>query len=113
MKTLVFVAASAILLTATVMSAGAEQTFTGRISDNMCAAKHEASEGQPEPEPHACTLACLKGGSKYVLVSDGKTYKITNQDLSGLDTNAGAAVRLTGELAGDSITVSKIEPAGQ
>jgi hypothetical protein len=47
-------------------------------------------------------------------VSEGKTYKIDNQDFAGLKTHAGHNVALTGEMKGDTITVSKIEmPSGK
>jgi hypothetical protein len=43
-----------------------------------------------------------------VLVSDGKVYKIENQSLPALQTRAGQMVMVTGDLKGDTITVSKI-----
>src|ERR1700730_12926064 len=88
----------------------AEQTWTGQISDSACGAKHEeAAEGQGKMPDRACTEACVRGGSKYVLVSDGKVLQIANQDNKDLATHAGHTVKLTGELKGTSITVSKIE----
>ena len=56
-----------------------------------------------------CTQACVRGGSKYVLVADGKVVQIANQDNKELATHAGHRVKLTGELKGNAITVSKIE----
>ena len=41
--------------------------------------------------------------------TDGKVYNIDNQDFSALQEHAGHSVRLTGEMKGDTITVSKIE----
>jgi hypothetical protein len=41
-------------------------------------------------------------------VSDGKIYKIANQDFSGLAEHLGYRVVLTGALDGDTITVSRI-----
>ncbi|PYQ79768.1 MAG: hypothetical protein DMG01_07975 [Acidobacteria bacterium] len=74
-----FVVAAAFVL-ATPLAA--EQTFTGQISDSLCKAKHEeAAEGQGKMADHDCTVACVKGGSKYVLLAaDGKVYDIANQD---------------------------------
>ena len=99
----------AILSTAPVL---AEQTFTGQISDSLCKAKHEeAAEDQGKMSDHDCTIACVKGGSKYVLLgSDGKVYDIANQDFKDLEKNAGAKVKVTGELKGSAISVSKIDP---
>ena len=88
----------------------AEQTWTGQISDSACGAKHEeAAEGQGKMPDRECTVACVRGGSKYVLVVDGKVYQIANQDNKDLATHAGHKVMLTGEMKGQSITVSKIE----
>ena len=88
----------------------AEQTWTGQISDSACGAKHEeAAEGQGKMPDRACTEACVRGGSKYVLVSEGKILQIANQDNKDLATHAGHTVKLTGELKGTAITVSKIE----
>ena len=90
----------------------AEQTFTGQISDSLCKAKHEeAAEGQGKMADHDCTVACVKGGSKYVLLAaDGKVYDIANQDFKDLEARAGQKVKMTGELKGNSIAVSKIDP---
>ena len=92
------------------LSLAAEQTWTGNISDSACGKKHEeAAEGNGVMPDRECTLACVRGGSKYVLVVDGKVFQIANQDNKDLATHAGHAVKVTGELKGDTITVSKIE----
>ena len=109
MKTLTAMAFAALLLTAGYAFA-AEQTWTGQISDSACGAKHEeAAEGQGKMPDRECTAACVRGGSKYVLVVDGKVLQIANQDNTDLATHAGHTVRMTGELKGAAITVSKIE----
>jgi hypothetical protein len=101
---------SAILLGAPAFPSAAEQTWTGKISDSACGAKHEeAAEGQGVMADRECTQACIRGGSKYVLVVDGKVLQIANQDNKDLATHAGHAVRMTGELKGNAITVTKIE----
>ena len=88
----------------------AEQTWTGQISDSACGGKHEeTAEGQGKMPDGECTEACVRGGSKYVLVSDGKVLQIANQDNKDLATHAGHTVKLTGELKGASVTVTKIE----
>jgi hypothetical protein len=93
-------------------SLSAQQTFTGQISDSLCKAKHEeAAEGQGKMADHDCTVACVKGGSKYVLLgADGKVYDIANQDFKDLEKMAGSKVKMTGELKGNAISVSKIDP---
>ena len=104
MKTHIIVGAMAVL-TATGAFA-ADQTWKGAISDKMCGADHKKMAGKMSDRD--CTLACAKGGSSYVLVSDGKVYQLTNHD-ADLRTHAGHVVNLTGELKGDTIRVSKIE----
>ena len=94
----------------------ADQTWTGKISDNMCGADHSkmASEhATAKVSDRDCTLACVKGGGKYVFVSEGKVYNISNQDFAGLQQHAGHTVRLSGDQQGDSITVSKIVMPGK
>jgi hypothetical protein len=99
-----------LLFLATSLPRAAEQTWTGNISDSACGKKHEeAAEGNGVMPDRECTQACVRGGSKYVLVVDGKVFQIANQDNKDLATHAGHKVKVTGELKGDSITVSKIE----
>jgi hypothetical protein len=88
----------------------AQQSWTGQISDSMCKTKHEeAAEGQGKMADRDCTLSCVKGGSKFVLLVDGKVYQIANQDNKDLATLAGQSVKVSGELKGDTITVVKVE----
>jgi hypothetical protein len=109
MKTAAILFISALLISQAGAIA-AEQTWSGKISDSACGAKHEeAAENQGVMPDRECTEACIRGGSKYVLVVDGKVFKITNQDNKDLATHAGHAVKVTGELKGDAITASKIE----
>ena len=107
MKQLLVLLAFALTASASV---AAEQTWTGNISDSACGKKHEeAAEGNGVMPDRECTQACVRGGSKYVLVVDGKVFQIANQDNKDLATHAGHTVRLTGEMKGSAITVSKIE----
>jgi hypothetical protein len=102
--------AGALLVIVPPLAVAAEQTWTGKISDSACGAKHEeAAEGQGVMADRDCTQACIRGGSKYVLVLDGKVFQIANQDNKDLATHAGQAVKMTGELKGNAITVSKVE----
>ena len=90
----------------------ADQVITGQISDSMCKAKHEeAAEGAGKMADHDCTVSCVKGGSKYVLLADGKIYQISNQTFADVEKLAGQAVNVTGDVKGDAITVTKIEAA--
>jgi hypothetical protein len=56
-----------------------------------------------------CTVGCVtRRGQKYVFVSNDKVYQISNQTYAALATYAAESVKLTGTLAKDTITVSKI-----
>ena len=108
MKSLALMLAALVL--ASMPLGAAEQTWAGRISDSACGAKHEeAAEGNGVMPDRECTQACVRGGSKYVLIVDGKVLQIANQEFSDLAAHAGHTVKLTGELKGTAITVSKIE----
>jgi hypothetical protein len=104
----VLVSAFALVLAATMSTAAAPATWTGKISDGHCGTKHKAMEGKKISD-RECTEMCIKGGEKYVFVSKGKVYQIADQKDAALATHAGHTVLLTGEMKGDTITVSKIE----
>ena len=104
MKTRIIVGALSVLTA--IGAFAAEQTWTGAISDKMCGADHKKMASKMAVRE--CTQACAKGGSPYVLVSDGTVYQLTSHE-SDLRTHAGHVVNLTGELKGDTIRVSKIE----
>jgi hypothetical protein len=110
-KQLVVVAALLGCLFDSAPRAAAEGTWSGRISDSACGAKHEAAaEGEDKMPDGDCTRTCVRGGSKYVVVADnGTIYKIANQDFAELAPNAGRSVKVTGDLNGDAITVRRDE----
>ena len=92
-------------------ASAAVKTWTGKISDSMCGATHSkmaAEHGKAKVSDHDCTMACVKNGGKYVFVSAGKVYNIENQDFAAVAEHAGHTVKMTGEMTGDSIKVSKI-----
>jgi hypothetical protein len=89
-------------------------TWTGQISDSMCGASHaKMTSSHAGMTDRDCALACVKGGGKYVFVSEGKVFKIANQDLPLLQVHAGHTVQLTGKMDGDTITVSDITMGGK
>ena len=82
------------------------QTFVGSIGDSMCGAKHM----MPGESAKDCTLECVKGGSKYILVDpSGKVYQLSDQKTP--EQFAGVKVKVTGTLEGDTITVTSIVAA--
>ncbi len=97
----------ALVCGAAVAVAAAPETWTGKISDAHCGAKHN-TEGKKMTD-RECTEMCIKGGAKYVFESKGKIYQIADQKDAALATHAGHTVLLTGEMKDDTITVSKVE----
>jgi len=108
MRTILF--GGVIALVTTVAAIGADQTWTGQISDSKCRASHVAAAHGKKMSDRACAQACVKGGAQYVMVSDGKVYKLMNHD-ADLAAHAGHKVTLTGNLNGDTIRVSTIMQA--
>jgi hypothetical protein len=85
-------------------------SWAGKISDSACVASHAKMRAAHADltSDKDCTLACIKSGSKYVLVSKGKVFQIDNQNLGDLQKYAGQNVTLTGKLTGGSIEVTSI-----
>jgi hypothetical protein len=85
------------------------QTFTGKVSDAMCGAKH--SEGV---DPATCVRVCVKKGANYALVVGDKVYTLqtSNQaNLDELDKLAWEQAKVTGTANGDVITVKSVTAA--
>ena len=104
------------LLAAGLMAFAADQTVTGVITDSMCKTNHAMMQkGANKMSDHDCTIACVKSGQKYVLVSGDKAYEIANQDFAGLEKNAGGTVRAIGRVSADgkSITLTKLNTTGR
>ena len=98
------------------LTQAAGKTWTGKISDSMCGASHkgmvsshqksgEMKQTEGKDADRECTLACIKEGAKYVFVSQGKVFEISNQNLPALEEHAGHMVKLTGDLAADGKTI--------
>ncbi|MFZ0952300.1 MAG: hypothetical protein WAN17_08540 [Candidatus Sulfotelmatobacter sp.] len=86
--------------------AAGTQTFTGKVSDAMCGAKH--SEGVA---PATCVRACVKKGAKYALVVGDKVYTLDTADQANLDELnklAWEEAKVTGTRNGDTISVKTV-----
>src|SRR5579862_4934181 len=103
MKVMLGTAVVAMLCTTSAWAA--EQTLMGAISDRLCGVSHTGMS--TKMTDRECTQTCAAKGAQYVLVSDGKVYKLTNHD-ADLKTHAGHTVSLTGDVKGDAIKVSRI-----
>jgi hypothetical protein len=69
---------SSLLALAAMFAAQGKQTFTGTITDNMCAkAGHSQMRMGPDPE---CTVACVGAhGAAYVLYDGKDVYTLSDQ----------------------------------
>ena len=105
-------AAAACFALASVGLLAADSTWTGTISDSNCGHSHKSAIEHMGKKltDHDCTVACVKGGAKYVFVSGGKVYDVSNQDFADLEANAGKTVKVSGTMTGNAIAVSKVEP---
>ena len=98
MKTITAVA----LMTLGLAASGLAAEYKGFVMDQACANKPEMRGDA------ACAQKCIKGGSPAVLVtSDGKVYKIANQDK--IVAMAGKDVTVMGKLKGDTLTVASVK----
>jgi hypothetical protein len=92
------------------VAAGDTQTFTGKVSDAMCGAKH--SEGNIAPAD--CVRACVQKGANYALVVGDKVYTLDAKDLASLDELnklAWETAKVTGTASGDTISVKSVAAA--
>jgi uncharacterized low-complexity protein len=80
------------------------QTYEGMITDTQCGAKHSAAIGKTAA---ACTLVCVRGGERFVLV-DGDSIYLLEGDLVVLKRVAGQRVRISGTLNGKKISVTSV-----
>jgi hypothetical protein len=106
---MVMVVLSAGLAVLPAMAAGSTQTFTGKVSDAMCGAKHK--EGIP---PADCVRACVQHGAKYALVVGDKVYTLDTSNKTNLDELnklAWEQAKVTGSANGDVISVKSVSAA--
>jgi len=91
----------ALLMFAFAAASAMAADVTGYVMDESCSTK-PAMKGN-----EACAARCIKGGSPAVFVSDGKVYKISNQDK--VTAHAGHKVTLSGTMDGDTIKVDSVK----
>jgi hypothetical protein len=89
---------------------GSTQTFTGKVSDAMCGAKHTEAGIAPAD----CVRACVQKGAKYALVVGDKVYTLSTSDQASLDELnklAWEQAKVTGTASGDTISVKSVAAA--
>jgi hypothetical protein len=92
------------------VAAGNAQTFTGKVSDAMCGAKHMEAGIAPAD----CVRVCVQKGAKYALVVGDKVYTLDISDKAAIDELnklAWEQVKVTGTANGDSISVKSVTAA--
>jgi hypothetical protein len=97
-------------LAAVPVIAAGTQTFTGRVSDAMCGAKHT----EAGIEPAACVRACVQKGAKYALLVGDKVYTLDTPDQATqdqLNKLAWEQAKVTGTPHGDTIAVKSVAAA--
>jgi hypothetical protein len=95
---------SATVLAASIASAG---SMVGWISDASCG----ASNGSGNAEARECAKKCIKDGAAPVFVSDAdkKVYKLAGK--ADATQHLDHKVQITGDVKGDTITVTEIKKA--
>src|ERR1700733_11338617 len=79
-------------------AAGMAAEFSGFVEDTTCSTKPGMKNNAEGAK------SCIKNGSPAVLVTtDGKIYKISNQDK--ITSFAGQNVTVTGDLKGETLTI--------
>jgi len=99
-----------VFASATLLFGAGSQTFTGTITDNMCAKADHKDMKMGSDEK--CVDECIKGmNGKYVLYDGAHSYKLTDQKAPA--KFAAKKVTVTGLLdpKSNTITVEKIEAA--
>jgi hypothetical protein len=92
MKLLLF----SLLAIAALTAAPEKQTFTGVITDSMCA-RGDHSKMQMGPTDAECTIACIREhGATYVLYDGKHAYDLSDQQTP--EKFAGQRVTITGIL---------------
>jgi hypothetical protein len=89
---------------ATLSAAQAKQTFTGSITDSMCANTAGHSAMRMGPTDADCTKACVVShGATYVLYDGKNVYELSDQKTP--ERFAGQKVRVTGTLDAKTNTI--------
>jgi len=95
-----------LLVIAALSAAPGKQTFTGIITDNMCA-NADHSQMKMGPTDAECTLACVDvHGALYVLYDGKKAWTLSDQKTP--EKLAGKKVTVTGTLDAKTMTIQVV-----
>ena len=94
---------SSLLAVAALSAAQGKQTFTGIVTDNMCA-KADHSPMRMGPTDAECTIACIDAhGATYVLYDGRNVYALSDQRTP--EKFAAQKVRVIGTLDAKTKTI--------
>ena len=97
-------ALAGLLSIAALSAAPGRQTFTGTITDEMCAQAGHASM-RMGPTDAACTKACVSEHDAAYVLEDGKNvYSLSNQKMP--ERFAGRKVKVVGTLDAKTRTIT-------
>lgn len=92
-----------VVLVGVLAAAQSTQTFSGTISDDLCATAGHSSM-RMGPTDAACARACVEAhGASYVLVDGKDVYALSDQKAA--DTFAGQKVKVVGTLDAKTRTI--------
>jgi hypothetical protein len=83
------------------------ETFSGVVTETMCAARHTMMKDQPDDK---CIKMCVKGSSEYALFDGQNVFKLSDQSKPA--KFASQKVKVTGTLnqKTKTIKITSIEP---
>ncbi len=93
---------SALVLLLTFSAVAADQTYTGWVMDQKCAAKGAKADAE-------CAKKCIEGGSPMVLVNDADKNLLTVANPKALADHIGHHVKVQGTVADNKLTVTNAE----
>ena len=100
MKKLFALTALAATFTATAFA----ETYTGVVSDAMCA----KNPAKASAASHAdCAKKCIQDGEKAVLIVGDKVYTVTNPDV--LVPHAGDKVTVDASMKNNALTIKSVK----
>jgi hypothetical protein len=89
---------------------GAERTWKGRLSDEVCGASHRNMAAATKMSDRDCTSTCTRSGAKFVLiVGRDRIVPFMNPEFAGLEKHLGEEITVRGERVGESIFITKVE----
>ena len=92
-----------LLAVATLLAAQGKQTFTGTMTDNICA-KAGHSQMRMGPTDAECTIACIRAHDATYVLDDGKdVYTLSDQQTP--EKFAAQKVRVIGTLDAQTKTI--------